>query len=98
MEFVNIARNEEGLIVGGVSGSAYLLSLEIEVLWVYESYIGQKISSHLLREIEHRAKIAGCQIARLTTYSFQTPLFIKNMDMLFAEKLMVFPMTSDYIL
>ncbi len=75
MELVNIARNEEGLIVGGVSGSAYLSSLEIEVLWVQEAYRGHKIASHLLKEIEHQAKNARCQIAHLTTYSFQAPLF-----------------------
>lgn len=75
MELVSIARNEEGLIVGGVLGSTYLSSLEIEVLWVQESYRGQNIASRLLKEIEEQAKNAGCHIAHLTTYSFQAPLF-----------------------
>lgn len=38
-DFVNIARNEEGLVVGGISGSTYLSSLEIEVLWVQKAGI-----------------------------------------------------------
>jgi GNAT superfamily N-acetyltransferase len=69
-EFTNIARNEKGVIIGGVSGSTYLSSLEIEVLWVQEAYRGQKIASRLLEVIEHQAKDAGCLIAHLTTYSF----------------------------
>ncbi len=55
IEFTNIARNEKGVVVGGVSGSTYLSSIEIEVLWVQEAYRGQKIASRLLEEIEHQA-------------------------------------------
>lgn len=78
VEFVNVACNEKGVIIGGVSGSTYLSSLEIEVLWVQEDYRGQNIASRLLEQIEHRAKDVGCQLAHLTTYSFQAPCFYQK--------------------
>jgi len=78
VELIYVARNENGVIVGGISGSAYLSSLEIEVLWVQEAYRGQQIASRLLEKIERQAKNAGCQMVHLTTYSFQAPLFYQK--------------------
>ena len=91
LEFTKIARNEKGVIVGGVSGSTYLSSLEIEVLWVEESYRGQKIASRLLEEIEHQAIAAGCQIAHLTTYSFQAPFFYQKQGYIICGEVDGFP-------
>ncbi|WP_286173404.1 GNAT family N-acetyltransferase [Clostridium sp. WB02_MRS01] len=91
MEFTNIARNEKGVIVGGVSGSTYLSSLEIEVLWVQEAYRGQKIASRLLEVIENQAKDAGCQIVHLTTYSFQAPLFYQKQGYVICGEVNGFP-------
>ncbi|MFS0783088.1 GNAT family N-acetyltransferase [Bacillus sp. 1P06AnD] len=76
--FTFVARNENDVIIGGVSGSTYLSSLEVEVLWVQESYRGQSIASRLLIKIENEAKKAGCQLSHLTTYSFQAPLFYQK--------------------
>ncbi|MEW9077096.1 GNAT family N-acetyltransferase [Terrisporobacter glycolicus] len=91
MEVANIARNEEGLIVGGISGVTYLSSLEIEVLWVQEDYRGQKIASRLLKEIEEQAKNVGCQIAHLTTYSFQAPHFYVKQGYVICGEIEGFP-------
>ena len=77
-EIVYVARDENGMIIGGVSGSTYLSSLEVEVLWVQESYRRQNVASRLLQEIENEAKKVGCQISHLTTYSFQAPLFYQK--------------------
>lgn len=77
-EFVRVARDESGIIIGGVSGSTYLSSLEIEVLWVCDDYREQNIASRLLEEIEVEAKKAGCLLAHLTTYSFQAPQFYQK--------------------
>ena len=78
IEIMKVARNENGVIIGGIAGSTYLSSLEIEVLWVSEAYRGQNISSQLLNEIENEAKEAGCLLAHLTTYSFQAPCFYQK--------------------
>lgn len=78
IEIMKVARNENGVIIGGIAGSTYLSSLEIEVLWVSEAYRGQRIASQLLNEIENEAKEAGCLLAHLTTYSFQAPCFYQK--------------------
>lgn len=75
IEIVRVARDENGIIIGGALGSTYLSSLEIEVMWVNEDYRGQHIASQLLEEIESEAKEAGCRLVHLTTYSFQAPDF-----------------------
>lgn len=78
LRFTHVARNEQGVIVGGVSGFTYLSTLEVEFLWVDEAYRGQKIASRMLADMERRARDAGCQLAHLTTYSFQAPLFYQK--------------------
>jgi GNAT superfamily N-acetyltransferase len=78
IEIRKIACNENGEIIGGIAGSTYLSSLEIEVLWVSEAYRGQGIASRLLKAVESEAKSAGCKLAHLTTYSFQAPEFYKK--------------------
>ncbi|MEA4898262.1 MAG: GNAT family N-acetyltransferase [Christensenellaceae bacterium] len=78
LAFAHVARDEAGAVVGGVSGSTYLSSLEIEALWVDEAYRGRGIASRLLTAIEHRAQEAGCRLAHLTTYSFQAPIFYQK--------------------
>lgn len=75
IEIVRVARDKDGVIIGGALGSTYLSSLELEVMWVSENYRGQNIASQLLEEIESEAKGAGCRLAHLTTYSFQAPEF-----------------------
>ncbi len=78
VEIIKVARNESGIIIGGISGCTYLSSLEIEVLWVSEDYREQNIASQLLKEIEVEAKKVGCCLAHLTTYSFQAPQFYQK--------------------
>lgn len=75
IEIVRVARDKDNVIIGGALGSTYLSSLELEVMWVNEKYRGQNIASQLLEEIESEAKVAGCRLAHLTTYSFQAPEF-----------------------
>ena len=72
-------------------GSTYLSSLEIEVLWVNEAYRGQSIASQLLKEMENEAKEAGCQLAHLTTYSFQAPQFYQKRGFVVCGEIDGFP-------
>lgn len=73
-----VARNENGAIIGGVYGAAYLSSVEIEVLWVHESFRGQGIALQLLSKTEEAAPNFGCRLSHLSTYSFQAPLFYQK--------------------
>ncbi len=91
MEIRRVARDENGHIVGGVQGSTYLSSLEVEVLWVSESYRGQGLASRLLAEIEDEAKEVGCQLAHLTTYSFQAPTFYQKQGYVICGEIEGFP-------
>lgn len=96
MEITRVARDENGLIVGGAQGFTYLNSLEIEVLWVKESHRGQSIASGLLAEVEDAARKAGCRLAHLATYSFQAPLFYQKQGYSVCGELSGFP--DDIIL
>jgi len=91
LEFAIVARNEGGIIIGGVSGCTYLSALEVEVLWVAEAYRGQNIASSLLDTIEKEARKAGCQLAHLTTYSFQAPLFYQKQGYVICGEIDGFP-------
>lgn len=91
VEIMKVARDDSGIIIGGISGSTYLSSLEIEVLWVNEAYRGQSIASQLLKEIENEAKEAGCQLAHLTTYSFQAPQFYQKRGFVVCGEIDGFP-------
>lgn len=55
-EISYVARNESGAIIGGISGSTYLSSLEIEVLWVRadsrgNSFIFSKKTTFIVRPL-----------------------------------------------
>jgi GNAT superfamily N-acetyltransferase len=91
VEIMKVARNENGIIIGGIAGSTYLSSLEIEVLWVSEAYRGKNIASQLLNEIENEAKEAGCLLAHLTTYSFQAPSFYQKNGYIVCGEIEGFP-------
>ncbi|MDR2981730.1 MAG: GNAT family N-acetyltransferase [Puniceicoccales bacterium] len=78
MKIVRVARDEQGVIIGGASGSTYLSSIEIEVLWVDEAYRGRHIATRLLGEVEDEARVAGCRLSHLVTYSFQAPQFYEK--------------------
>lgn len=91
VEIMKVARDENGIIIGGIAGSTYLSSLEIEVLWVSEAYRGQSIASQLVEEIENEAKEAGCQLVHLTTYSFQAPQFYQKKGFVVCGEIDGFP-------
>lgn len=78
IEIIRVARDENDRIIAGIAGSTYLSSVEIDVLWVDENFRGQHLASRLLEELEAEAQEAGCQLAHLTTYSFQAPEFYRK--------------------
>ena len=78
IELMLVALDKDREIVGGVKGSTFLSSIEVETLLVKEELRGQSIASQLLSEIEKEAKQAGCQLSHLSTYSFQAPSFYQK--------------------
>ena len=81
-----MTHNESGDIVGGISGSTYLSSLEIEVLWVREDYRGQNIASKLLEKIEAEAKRLDANLSILLLILSKLRNFTRSVVLLFVVK------------
>jgi GNAT superfamily N-acetyltransferase len=58
---------EQSTFLGGISGNVYWDGLEIDVLWVSESYRGRGVAKRLLQEAEDYARSNGAVIAFLKT-------------------------------
>jgi GNAT superfamily N-acetyltransferase len=68
-------RDSAGELCGGLSGEFFWNALYVDVLWVDEALHRQGHGTHLLEEAERRAIARGCEIAYLSTFSFQAPGF-----------------------
>ncbi|MCM3118792.1 GNAT family N-acetyltransferase [Neobacillus sp. MER 74] len=74
----HILRNDEGKIVGGITGTIFWYHLHIEYLWVDHSLRGKGYGEDLLNHIEKTAKENNCRLILLDTFSFQAPDFYKK--------------------
>ncbi|PFP22597.1 GNAT family N-acetyltransferase [Bacillus sp. AFS073361] len=74
----HILRNDEGKIVGGITGTIFWYHLHIEYLWVDYSLRGKGYGEELLNHIEKTAKENNCRLILLDTFSFQAPDFYKK--------------------
>jgi ribosomal protein S18 acetylase RimI-like enzyme len=73
------ARDEEGAIMGGLTGKTYWNYLEIAFLWVNERHRRLGHGSELVKAAELEARQRGCQYALLDTYSFQALGFYQKL-------------------
>lgn len=74
-EVSSILRNEEGDIVGGITGSINWYCLHIDFLWLDESLRGKGHGKELINNIEEIAIENNCRVIQLDTFSFQAPEF-----------------------
>jgi ribosomal protein S18 acetylase RimI-like enzyme len=65
------AHDDEGSIIGGLTGRTNWQYLEVLFLWVHEEHRKSGHASKLLAAAESEAIRRGCKHARLDTYSFQ---------------------------
>ncbi|MGV3466528.1 MAG: GNAT family N-acetyltransferase [Heyndrickxia sp.] len=70
--------DEEGNILGGITGNTKLHCLFIQFLWIDESLRGKGIGAKLLKRTEELAVEKGCKMVRVDTFSFQAPEFYKK--------------------
>ncbi len=74
-----VARDDDGGLIGGVSGRTIYGHYLIEVVWVAESQRSAGLGKKLMNEAERRARQRGCYGAQVDTASFQAPGFYEKL-------------------
>ncbi len=72
------AKDEAGGLAGGIIFTVWGEWLNIKLLWVDETMRGKGLGSELLLKAEEAAKSMGCDMAYLTTFSFQARPFYEK--------------------
>ena len=67
------ARSERDLVIGGAVGRRWSTCCELQQLWVDPSHRRKGIGTQLLRTFEAHARLRGCEMFYLETFSFQCP-------------------------
>ncbi|AQQ51873.1 GNAT family N-acetyltransferase [Planococcus lenghuensis] len=73
-----ITRNEEGEIIGGITGTAFWQHLHIDFLWVNPEMRGRQIGEKLISRMEEHALEKGYRLMVVDTFSFQAPGFYRK--------------------
>lgn len=73
-----VARDGDGLVVGGLRGIVMWTWLYVDWLWVDEHARGRCVGSALLRGGEEAAARKGCTNVFLNTFTFQAPEFYRR--------------------
>ena len=71
-------RNEDGEILGGITGTIFWYHLHIDFLWVDDSLRGEGYGKKLLDHMEKIARENNCRLIQLDTFSFQAPGFYQK--------------------
>ena len=74
-----IARDDEGKIIGGVSGRTIFKNFLIEVVWVDKQTRGTGLGRKLMQKAESEATQRGCLVSQVDTLSYQAPDFYKKL-------------------
>lgn len=80
------ARNAEGAIIAGLTGSTYWGYLYVGRLWTDDRFRNIGVGSHLLAQAEQEAQKRGCHSVHLMTGSFNAlPFYQKRDYIIFGE-------------
>ncbi len=71
-------RNDDGIIVGGVTGEVWAEWLFVQLLWLDEAYRGHDYASRAMDALEDDARAFGAKHAYLDTFSFQARPFYEK--------------------
>jgi GNAT superfamily N-acetyltransferase len=74
-----MARDDQGVLRGGIRAACYWNTLHIELLWISPDVRGGGIGRKLIEEAENFARENRCEIALVETTSWQAkPFYEKN--------------------
>lgn len=73
-----IARDENGEIIGGITGTAYWGHMHIDFLWVDPKARRQRIAERLMQQMEEYSRDQNYSLLVVETFSFQAPGFYKK--------------------
>lgn len=77
-----IVRNEEEVIIGGLTTTGFWRSLHIDFLWVDPAIRGTGIGEKLMARAEVYARSKEYRLMIVDTFSFQAPEFYKKQGFL----------------
>ena len=78
VRFFVFARDDAGVIVGGIRAACYWNTLHVELLWISEALRGQGTGRALMARAEDFARENACQIALVETTSWQARPFYEK--------------------
>lgn len=73
-----MARDEEGEIIGGITGTYFWQHMHIDFLWVDPAQQGSGIAAKLMARMEQYARELECRLMTVDTFSFQAPGFYRK--------------------
>ena len=74
-----LLRDDDGIVVGGLSGVVQWNWLFVSLLYVSEELRGQGFGRALMKEAEREAVVMGCTHIYLDTFSFQARGFYERL-------------------
>ncbi|MBO4310807.1 MAG: GNAT family N-acetyltransferase [Lachnospiraceae bacterium] len=78
-EYMITAENDEGEVIGSITGMAYYNEAHIGDLIIDKKYRGQKIGTKLVEAVEEEYRNKGFEKITLTTFGFQAPEFYEKL-------------------
>jgi GNAT superfamily N-acetyltransferase len=89
--FAFFIRNDQQEILAGLSGWTWAEACEILSLWVHPAWRRQGFGRDLLAAAEQEARVHGCKVILISSYSFQAPAFYQECGYQLAWQLNDFP-------
>ena len=94
--FAFFIRDDRQEIVAGISGWTWAHACEIRELWVHPLWRRQGYGRTLLESAEQEARVHGCRVILLSSFSFQAPGFYQKCGYELAWRLDDFPPGHQY--
>lgn len=96
-KFSIFARDNDGAVIGGVTGEDLYGYMYLEMLWTSEDHRGKGLGSKLVKAAEVEGKKRGCGYMWVSTFSYQAPEFYAKVGFKEFAKLPDFPKGHERI-